>query len=239
MIDVILSQGFTFLGMQYTSASFASAIMNAVPPVTFVLAVILRLERVNVKEVRSLAKVIGTLVTFSGALLMTFTKVLKLSYFSLLSQPTTKMEATLLMRLSGTVFLLLGCVAWSSFFILQVSGRIVTVFIGMLIGCFASQRGGNCGHSSFWACCMGLRLGLQAPWPSLHVSLELSLSHWVSTLWCGAKAKTIQTPRRHHHLQQSTQRHNSFQFPHLISNTDFQRNLCMVHFCFCCLINLQ
>ncbi|KAG5045591.1 hypothetical protein JHK86_014997 [Glycine max] len=42
MIDVILSQGFTFLGMQYTSASFASAIMNAVPPVTFVLAVILR-----------------------------------------------------------------------------------------------------------------------------------------------------------------------------------------------------
>ncbi|KAG4389569.1 hypothetical protein GLYMA_06G111702v4 [Glycine max] len=105
--------------MQYTSASFASAIMNAVPPVTFVLAVILRLERVNVKEVRSLAKLIGTLVTFSGALLMTFTKVLKLSYFSLLSQPTTKMEATLLMRLSGTVFLLLGCVAWSSFFILQ------------------------------------------------------------------------------------------------------------------------
>uniref|UniRef100_A0A0R0JJ20 WAT1-related protein n=1 Tax=Glycine max TaxID=3847 RepID=A0A0R0JJ20_SOYBN len=116
---IVMCQGFTFLGMQYTSASFASAIMNAVPPVTFVLAVILRLERVNVKEVRSLAKLIGTLVTFSGALLMTFTKVLKLSYFSLLSQPTTKMEATLLMRLSGTVFLLLGCVAWSSFFILQ------------------------------------------------------------------------------------------------------------------------
>ncbi|KAL2339804.1 hypothetical protein Fmac_007744 [Flemingia macrophylla] len=89
----VIDQGFTFLGMQYTSASFASAIMNAVPSVTFVLAVILRIERVNVKEVRSLAKVIGTLVTFSGALSMTLYK--------------------------GTLFLLLGCVAWSSFFILQ------------------------------------------------------------------------------------------------------------------------
>jgi len=61
----------------------------------------------------------------------------------------------------------------------------------------------------------------------ISVSLELSLSHWVCTLWYGAKAKTIQTQRRHH-LQQSTQRHHSFQLPHLISNTDFLRNLCIV-----------
>jgi hypothetical protein len=38
----VIDQGFTFLGMQYTSASFASALMNAVPSVTFVLAVIFR-----------------------------------------------------------------------------------------------------------------------------------------------------------------------------------------------------
>lgn len=38
----ILDQGFTYLGMEYTSASYTSAIMNAVPSVTFVIAVIFR-----------------------------------------------------------------------------------------------------------------------------------------------------------------------------------------------------
>ncbi|KAK7353170.1 hypothetical protein VNO80_18610 [Phaseolus coccineus] len=121
-VEPVIDQGFTFLGMQYTSASFASAIMNAVPSVTFVLAVILRLERVNVKEVRSLAKVIGTLVTFSGALLMTLYKGPEFNLFH--SANTTHHDGTHSPQvvkhwLSGTLFLLLGCVAWSSFFILQ------------------------------------------------------------------------------------------------------------------------
>ncbi|WVY91819.1 hypothetical protein V8G54_037333 [Vigna mungo] len=73
-LEPVVDQGFTFLGMQYTSASFASAVMNAVPSVTFVLALFLRLERVNMRELRSQAKVVGTLVTFAGALLMTLYK---------------------------------------------------------------------------------------------------------------------------------------------------------------------
>uniref|UniRef100_A0A6N2LWL3 WAT1-related protein n=1 Tax=Salix viminalis TaxID=40686 RepID=A0A6N2LWL3_SALVM len=35
LLEPILDQGFSYLGMQYTSASFGSAIMNAVPSVTF------------------------------------------------------------------------------------------------------------------------------------------------------------------------------------------------------------
>lgn len=38
----VFNQSFTYLGMKYTSASFTSAIMNAVPSITFLLAVILR-----------------------------------------------------------------------------------------------------------------------------------------------------------------------------------------------------
>nr|KYP55168.1 Auxin-induced protein 5NG4 [Cajanus cajan] len=122
-VEPVIDQGFTFLGMQYTSASFASAIMNAVPSVTFVLAVILRLERVNVKEVRSLAKVIGTLVTFSGALLMTLYKgpLIKLFYTPNATHHQDGSHSPEVVKhwVSGTLFLLLGCVAWSSFFILQ------------------------------------------------------------------------------------------------------------------------
>lgn len=120
-LEPVIDQGFTFLGMQYTSASFASALMNAVPSVTFVLAVIFRIERVNLKQIRSIAKVIGTLVTFAGALMMILYKGPPIHLFY---SPNTAHQAShntqnLKHWVSGTLFLLLGCVAWSSFFILQ------------------------------------------------------------------------------------------------------------------------
>ncbi|RDX72543.1 WAT1-related protein, partial [Mucuna pruriens] len=122
-VEPVLDQGFTFLGMQYTSASFTSAIMNAVPSVTFVLAVILRLEHVNIKEIRSLAKVIGTLVTFGGALIMTLYKgpLIKLFFSPNTThhQDESHSPQSIKHWVSGTLFLLLGCVSWSSFFILQ------------------------------------------------------------------------------------------------------------------------
>ncbi|KAI4307286.1 hypothetical protein L6164_030490 [Bauhinia variegata] len=93
-LEPVIDQGFTFLGMQYTSASFASAIINAVPSITFVLAVILRLERVKIKELRSQAKVLGTLHQGGS-------------------------QSPHAHWLTGTLFILLGCVAWSSFYILQ------------------------------------------------------------------------------------------------------------------------
>nr|KYP71362.1 Auxin-induced protein 5NG4 [Cajanus cajan] len=124
-LEPVVDQGFTFLGMEYTSASFASAVMNAVPSVTFMLAVILRLELVNMKEIRSQAKVMGTLVTFAGALLMTLYKG---PQFDLFHHPkTTPHQGGVHSHqnqshshwVTGTLFICLGCLAWSSFYILQ------------------------------------------------------------------------------------------------------------------------
>nr|AFK38638.1 unknown [Lotus japonicus] len=109
--------------MQYTSASFASSVMNAVPSVTFVLAVILRLERVKIKELRSQAKVIGTLVSSAGALLMTLYKGPQVHLFH--NPNTTHQESgnhstqSHQHWIAGTLFIGLGCLAWSSFYILQ------------------------------------------------------------------------------------------------------------------------
>ncbi|AES71310.1 nodulin MtN21/EamA-like transporter family protein [Medicago truncatula] len=139
-LEPVIDQGFTFLGMQYTSASFASALMNAVPSVTFVLAVIFRIERVNMKEIRSIAKVIGTLVTFAGALMMILYKGPQIHLFY--SPKTAHNSAshdtqTLKHWVSGTLFLMLGCVAWSSFFILQATFLILffmkVIFCSILI----------------------------------------------------------------------------------------------------------
>ncbi|KAM2022135.1 hypothetical protein EV2_044962 [Malus domestica] len=109
--------------MKYTSASFASAIMNAVPSLTFVIAVIFRVETVKIKEVRSQAKVIGTLVTFAGALLMTLYKgpVIDLLWSHKTSSHHESSSSTTSNQhwIAGTLFILLGSVAWSCFYVLQ------------------------------------------------------------------------------------------------------------------------
>ncbi|KAK8692232.1 hypothetical protein V6N13_075705 [Hibiscus sabdariffa] len=121
-LEPILDQGFVYLGMKYTSASFTSAIMNAVPSVTFVIALIFRLEHVTMKEVRSIAKVIGTMVTLSGALLMTLYKgpVIELLWSSNTSHHGSSGSGSSDKHwISGTLLILVGCVAWSCFYVLQ------------------------------------------------------------------------------------------------------------------------
>ncbi|KAJ0085159.1 hypothetical protein Patl1_08390 [Pistacia atlantica] len=118
----ILDQGFTFLGMKWTSASYASAIMNAVPSITFVIAVIFRLERINIKETYSQAKVLGTLVTLAGALLMALYEgpVLNMPWSHTESHHESSSSGSSDKHIvAGTLLILLGCVAWSSFYVLQ------------------------------------------------------------------------------------------------------------------------
>uniref|UniRef100_A0A5B7BP44 WAT1-related protein n=1 Tax=Davidia involucrata TaxID=16924 RepID=A0A5B7BP44_DAVIN len=120
-LEPILDQNLSYLGITLTTASFASAIMNAVPAITFVIAVILRLESVKIKEVRGQAKVIGTIVTFAGALLMTLYKgpVINLIWTPKTSHFVNSNDSSDKHWVTGTLCILVGCCAWSCFFILQ------------------------------------------------------------------------------------------------------------------------
>ncbi|KAK4274028.1 hypothetical protein QN277_017320 [Acacia crassicarpa] len=123
-LEPVVDQGFTFLGMQYTSAAFTSAIINTVPSMTFVLAVMLRLERLRMKKAGSIAKVVGTIVTFGGACLMTLYKgpiipLFHSAYNAAKQQAEAGHDSPHKHWLVGTLFILLGCAAWACFFILQ------------------------------------------------------------------------------------------------------------------------
>ncbi|XP_065012773.1 WAT1-related protein At5g07050-like [Musa acuminata AAA Group] len=59
----VIDQNFYYAGLKFTS-----------PAMTFVLAVLCRMEKVDLKKVRFQAKVVGTLVTVAGAMLMTLYK---------------------------------------------------------------------------------------------------------------------------------------------------------------------
>jgi drug/metabolite transporter (DMT)-like permease len=69
-----LFQNFYFAGLEYTSATFASATSNLVPVVTFAMATAVRLEKVDIRSKYGQAKVAGTIICVSGAMIMTFYK---------------------------------------------------------------------------------------------------------------------------------------------------------------------
>ncbi|KAE8810528.1 Auxin-induced protein 5NG4 [Hordeum vulgare] len=69
-----LAQNLYISGMKLTSATFASAMTNLIPAITFVLAVLFRYERLAIRTLAGQAKVTGTMLGVGGAMLLTFYK---------------------------------------------------------------------------------------------------------------------------------------------------------------------
>nr|XP_011468249.1 PREDICTED: WAT1-related protein At5g40240-like isoform X3 [Fragaria vesca subsp. vesca] len=59
-----------YKGIDYSSPTLASAISNLTPAFTFILAIIFRMEMLSMRSTSTQAKVIGTLVSISGALVV-------------------------------------------------------------------------------------------------------------------------------------------------------------------------
>ncbi|CAA6653963.1 unnamed protein product [Spirodela intermedia] len=74
MLGPVIDQNFYYAGLKFTSPTFSCAMSNILPAMTFVLAVICRMEKVDMKRMRCQAKVAGTVVTVAGAMLMTLYK---------------------------------------------------------------------------------------------------------------------------------------------------------------------
>ncbi|BAF10152.1 WAT1-related protein At1g21890 [Oryza sativa Japonica Group] len=123
ILEPVLDQNLYYMGANLTSAGFASALINVLPAVTFVMALVLRMEKVKLKSVHSQAKIAGTLFTVAGAVLMV------LYHGPVVQFPWTKGQhhdggsgaggAAGGGFLQGTIFIVVACVCWSGFFVLQ------------------------------------------------------------------------------------------------------------------------
>ncbi|KAI6685849.1 hypothetical protein NL676_031762 [Syzygium grande] len=60
-----------YVGIDYSSPVLGTAMMNLIPAFTFILAIISRMEKVNWKSSSSQAKLLGTIASILGALLIT------------------------------------------------------------------------------------------------------------------------------------------------------------------------
>ncbi|XP_071694179.1 WAT1-related protein At5g40240-like [Rutidosis leptorrhynchoides] len=71
LFGACLFQVAAFAGVYYSSPTMASAIFNLTPANTFLIAVLFRMEKIDIKSVSSGAKILGTIVTITGAMVFT------------------------------------------------------------------------------------------------------------------------------------------------------------------------
>ncbi|XP_030527155.1 protein WALLS ARE THIN 1-like [Rhodamnia argentea] len=74
LVGITANQGFYLLGLDNTSPTFASAIQNSVPAITFLMAALLRIEKVRLDRKDGIAKVLGTVFCVAGASVITLYK---------------------------------------------------------------------------------------------------------------------------------------------------------------------
>ncbi|KAK6140490.1 hypothetical protein DH2020_025771 [Rehmannia glutinosa] len=126
LLGPVIDQNFYYAGLKLTSPTFSCAMSNMLPALTFVMAIIFRMEKVDIKKVMYQAKVVGTIITVAGAMLMTLYKgPLVDMVWSKHRQSSTGHTGTTAPETSdrdwfiGCILLIIATLAWASLFILQ------------------------------------------------------------------------------------------------------------------------
>ncbi|KAM6568014.1 hypothetical protein CsatB_015999 [Cannabis sativa] len=125
LLEPVIDQNLYFMGMKYTTATFAAAMTNILPAITFVLACILGLEKLNIKSIRTQAKVVGTVATVAGAMVMTLMKgpILHLFWTKATTSGGHHGEGgggiSLANSIKGSLMITIGCFSWACFMVLQ------------------------------------------------------------------------------------------------------------------------
>ncbi|XP_010516269.1 PREDICTED: WAT1-related protein At3g56620-like [Camelina sativa] len=120
LLGPLIDQNLYYAGLKLTSPTFAGAVTNIVPALTFIISIICRMEKVEMRKVRFQAKVVGTLVIVVGAMLMILFKThlfnnLRSHLIGDISVPAGEDY------LKATVFLLIASFSWASYFVLQAA----------------------------------------------------------------------------------------------------------------------
>ncbi|XP_008461649.2 WAT1-related protein At2g39510-like isoform X1 [Cucumis melo] len=126
-LEPVIDQNLFYTGMKYTTATFAAAMCNVLPAFVFLMAWACRLEKVNIMKRGSQAKILGTIVTVGGAMIMTFIKgpMLHLPWSKLPNHPSASSSSSSAAstdhqnQIIGFLMLTTGCICWAAFITLQ------------------------------------------------------------------------------------------------------------------------
>ncbi|CAO2835365.1 unnamed protein product [Amaranthus hypochondriacus] len=128
LIGATLTQYLVLIGIQCTSAAFASAFVNLTPVFTFLLALPIRQESVNLRSTGGKAKVLGSLICTGGVLVLILYRgipLTKSTYSEKFSRDVSNNLSLVATSgdkqkwIVGSVFLVLSIMCWSCWFLIQ------------------------------------------------------------------------------------------------------------------------
>ncbi|KAL0004147.1 hypothetical protein SO802_011708 [Lithocarpus litseifolius] len=114
-----LAQAFGYAGILYSSPTLATAILNLIPAFTFILAVTFRMEKLDWRSSNSQVKIIGTIISISGAFIVTLYKGLPLLMTPLHSNSSHKLLVQMSNWVIGGLLLAADAMLGSTWLILQ------------------------------------------------------------------------------------------------------------------------
>ncbi|CAH2063958.1 unnamed protein product [Thlaspi arvense] len=120
LLGPVIDQNLYYTGLKLTSPTFASAVTSIVPALIFIISMICRMEKVELRKVRFQAKVVGTLLIVVGAMLMILFKSPLINFLRshLIGGASSPAGED---YFKATVFLLIASFSWASFFVLQAA----------------------------------------------------------------------------------------------------------------------
>ncbi|KAM3217351.1 WAT1-related protein [Capsicum annuum] len=122
ILEPVIDQNLYSIGLKYTTATFAAAMCNILPAITFIMAWIFRLEKVKLTSIRSQAKIVGTVATVAGAMIMTLVRGPIVDLFwtkGYVGQEAQSGGLNLSHAIKGSIMITIGCFSWAAFMILQ------------------------------------------------------------------------------------------------------------------------
>ncbi|KVI02512.1 hypothetical protein Ccrd_019203 [Cynara cardunculus var. scolymus] len=138
------SQVMGYTGIIYSSPTLASAISNLVPAFTFILAVIFRMETLSFSKKSTRAKFLGTVVSVTGAFVVTLYKGPKLIWS--LSPPPSPSSVSVSLNSSQPNWTLGGLFLTSEYILTQImkeypSELTVVFFYNLIVSILAAIVG--------------------------------------------------------------------------------------------------
>uniref|UniRef100_A0A0A0KEE4 WAT1-related protein n=2 Tax=Cucumis sativus TaxID=3659 RepID=A0A0A0KEE4_CUCSA len=155
LIGVTLSLNLYYIAINHTSATFAAATTNTIPAITLLLALLFRYESICIRKVEGMAKLVGAIIGFSGALVFAFVKGPPMKFMNWYPQTKNITNSfqpySTLEWIKGAFTMLSANIAWSFWLVLQ--GSIVKEYPAKLrittLQCFFSLI-----QSALWALVM-------------------------------------------------------------------------------------
>ncbi|KAL3845433.1 hypothetical protein ACJIZ3_002836 [Penstemon smallii] len=128
LFGITLSLNLYTYALNYVSATFASASINTIPALTFLIAVMFRIESFSVRNLPGFAKFVGLVVSLSGAMVFAFVKGPQVNFMNwsrAVDQKTINDSVSTLQHLSnkdvmkGCLLMLSANAAWASWLVMQ------------------------------------------------------------------------------------------------------------------------